>query len=82
VIADTGPGIAPQDLARIFEPFFTTKSMMDGTGLGLAICREIVTNHHGDIRVESTVGHGSHFIVSLPHATMAENAPERSPAQL
>jgi len=81
VIADTGTGIAPQDLARIFEPFFTTKSMMDGTGLGLAISREIVMGHHGDIRVESTLGHGSRFIVSLPRANEA-GAREQSPARL
>jgi signal transduction histidine kinase len=79
VIADTGTGIAPQDLARIFEPFFTTKGMMDGTGLGLAISREIVMSHRGDIRVESTLGHGSCFIVSLPPANAAD-AHEQSPS--
>jgi signal transduction histidine kinase len=72
VIADTGSGIAPEDQSRIFEPFFTTKNMADGTGLGLAISREIVLNHHGEIRVESTPGHGSRFIVSLPPAHLTE----------
>jgi signal transduction histidine kinase len=81
VITDTGPGIAPQDLPLIFEPFFTTKSMADGTGLGLAISREIVISHHGEIRVESTPGRGSCFIVSLPPANGA-NRHEPSEAQL
>ncbi|HEV8711609.1 MAG TPA: ATP-binding protein, partial [Candidatus Binatia bacterium] len=68
VVADTGPGISPQDLPHIFEPFFTTKGMVGGTGLGLAICREIVLNHCGDIRVESEPGQGARFIVVLPRA--------------
>jgi signal transduction histidine kinase len=66
VVADTGPGIPPQDLPHIFEPFFTTKGMIGGTGLGLAICREIILTHHGDIRVESKPGQGTRFIVVLP----------------
>jgi len=65
-VADTGPGIPPQDLARIFDPFFTTKSLEGGTGLGLAICREIVLSHHGNIRAESREGQGTRFIVSFP----------------
>ncbi len=65
IVADTGPGIHPDDLPRVFEPFFTTKGS-SGTGLGLAISREIVLNHHGEIRVESEAGRGARFIVSLP----------------
>jgi signal transduction histidine kinase len=68
VVADTGPGIPPQDLPHLFEPFFTTKGMVGGTGLGLAICREIILSHHGDIRVESEPGQGTRFIVVLPRA--------------
>jgi signal transduction histidine kinase len=68
VVTDTGPGIAPEQLPHIFEPFFTTKDMTHGTGLGLAISHDIVLNHHGEIRVESLPGQGSHFIVSLPRA--------------
>jgi signal transduction histidine kinase len=49
----------------VFEPFFTTKGS-SGTGLGLAISREIILNHHGEIRVESEAGRGAQFIVSLP----------------
>jgi signal transduction histidine kinase len=65
VVADTGPGIPAADLPYIFEPFFTTKGIGGGTGLGLAICREIVLSHGGEIHVESEVGHGARFIVSL-----------------
>lgn len=66
VFADTGPGIAPQDLARVFEPFFTTKSLAEGSGLGLAISQDIIVSHHGRISVDSTPGHGSRFTVVLP----------------
>jgi len=69
-IADTGVGIAPENLRQIFEPFFTTKipdeSGRGGTGLGLSVCRQIIEQHHGRIRVESVVGKGSTFIVKLP----------------
>jgi len=66
MVADTGPGICPDDMSRLFEPFFTTKGPTGGSGLGLAISREIVLNHHGEIRVESEPGQGARFIVSLP----------------
>lgn len=66
VVADTGPGIQPDDMPRLFEPFFTTKGLTGGSGLGLAISREIVLNHQGEIRVESEPGQGARFIVSLP----------------
>jgi len=52
-IADNGPGIAPENLARIFEPFFTTKGEGKGTGLGLSIVRNLVEQHGGTISVES-----------------------------
>jgi signal transduction histidine kinase len=68
VITDTGPGIPSQDLPHIFDPFFTTRGMVGGTGLGLAICREIVLSHRGEIRVESALGQGTRFIVSLPQS--------------
>jgi signal transduction histidine kinase len=65
VVADTGPGVHPDDLPRLFEPFFTTKGL-GGSGLGLAISREIILNHQGEIRVESEPGRGARFIISLP----------------
>jgi signal transduction histidine kinase len=63
-VTDTGPGIAPEVLARLFEPFFTTKPQ--GTGLGLAITRRIVTEHRGKISVESEPDRGATFRVMLP----------------
>jgi signal transduction histidine kinase len=68
MVADTGMGIAAEDMGRLFEPFFTTKE--DGTGLGLAIARRIVTEHKGDIHVRSETNKGTTFSVVLPsHAT-------------
>jgi signal transduction histidine kinase len=64
LIADTGPGIPPDQLRRVFDPFFTTKH--DGTGLGLAICHGIVEQHHGEIQLLSEVGKGTTASVRLP----------------
>ncbi len=69
-VADTGTGIAPEHIDRLFEPFFTTKTGSDGeepgNGLGLALCKQIITEMGGDIRVESTLGHGATFHLALP----------------
>jgi len=65
--ADTGPGIPEERRERIFDPFFTTKE--HGTGLGLSISYGIVEQHGGDINVESTVGKGSTFTITLPAQT-------------
>ena len=66
LFADNGEGIPEDRLNKIFTPFYTTKSPGSGTGLGLSICHRIVTNHGGEIRVESRLGHGTRFIVILP----------------
>lgn len=66
LVADNGEGIPQDKLSKIFTPFYTTKSPGSGTGLGLSICHRIVTNHGGEIRVESRLGHGTRFIVILP----------------
>jgi PAS domain S-box-containing protein len=63
-VSDTGGGIAADKLNHIFEPFYTTKKK--GTGLGLMIVQRIVRQHGGHIQVESRVGHGTNFRVSLP----------------
>ncbi len=78
-IRDSGSGIPADKLRKIFEPFYTTKSGPDatgrgGTGLGLAACREIIEAHRGRIRVESTEGKGTAFIVKLPTANPAAAA--------
>ena len=63
-IADSGEGIAENDLEKIFNPFFTTKEK--GTGLGLAIVHNIIEAHGGQITVKSRVGKGSVFTITLP----------------
>ena len=65
-VTDNGEGIPRENLARIFDPFFTTKSDGKGVGLGLAVSYGIVQAHGGDIEVESQVGAGTTFTVSLP----------------
>jgi signal transduction histidine kinase len=65
-VRDTGGGIPPENLARIFEPFFTTKEVGHGTGLGLAVCYGILTEHGGTLDVQSTVGAGTTFTITLP----------------
>jgi PAS domain S-box-containing protein len=65
-VGDSGPGIADGDHERIFEPFFTTKSDGKGTGLGLPIVRNIVEQHHGEIRVGRSDLGGAAFRVILP----------------
>jgi len=65
-VTDTGIGITEESKKRIFKPFFTTKKMGEGTGLGLAICEEIIKEHFGRIEIESEVGKGSTFLISLP----------------
>jgi len=66
-IKDTGEGISPEDRERIFEPFFTTRSEKGGTGLGLSVTYGIVSDHGGEIDVESELGKGTGFTVLLPY---------------
>ena len=68
VIADNGPGIPPEVLAKLFTPFFTTKAPGAGTGLGLWICRSIVDGFGGRIEVDSAVDKGTTFRVLLPQS--------------
>jgi signal transduction histidine kinase len=75
-VSDTGPGISKEQLEHIFDPFFTTKDK--GTGLGLSIAHQIAVEHGGSISVESEVGHGTTFVVSLPAAQMHEVPPDQS----
>jgi signal transduction histidine kinase len=84
-VRDTGGGIPAEQLPRIFDRFYTTKNGPDesgkgGTGVGLASCREIIEQHHGKIRVESTPGVGTAFTLKLPVARV-EN-PSAAPVPL
>jgi two-component system NtrC family sensor kinase len=65
-VCDTGVGIPQENLARIFDPFFTTKEVGQGTGLGLAVCYGIVTEHGGRVAVDSVIGRGTIFTLTLP----------------
>jgi PAS domain S-box-containing protein len=65
-IADTGMGIAPENVAKIYDPFYTTKGVGRGTGLGLAVSYGIVQEHSGHIAVESMPGKGTTFRITLP----------------
>lgn len=67
-VADTGCGIAPENLNRIFEPFFTTKPEGQGTGLGLSVVYGTIQQHKGTINVSSKTGEGTTFDILLPLA--------------
>ncbi len=65
-VKDNGSGIPDSVKEKIFQPFFTTKPTGQGTGLGLSLSYDIVKAHGGELKVESTVGEGSEFIIELP----------------
>ncbi len=74
-VADTGSGIAPQNVTRVFDPFFTTKAARRGTGLGLSVSYGIVKEHNGEIEVDSEVGAGTRFHVTFPEMAAAKRTP-------
>jgi two-component system nitrogen regulation sensor histidine kinase NtrY len=69
IVADDGPGVAPEDKDKLFVPYFSTKAT--GMGLGLPIVHQIVTDHGGTIWVEDNPPHGSRFVIELPGARVA-----------
>jgi len=79
-VADTGPGIPPEVMGHLFDPFFTTKEK--GTGLGLAISYGIVERHQGKIDVETELGKGTTFIITLPVIVSQEAAGEETKANV
>ncbi len=72
VVKDSAVGISPDVLERIFEPFFTTRSGHGGSGLGLAIVKQIIKQHRGQISVQSVLGEGTTFVVTLPTPSVVE----------
>jgi signal transduction histidine kinase/CheY-like chemotaxis protein len=73
MIADTGSGMPAEVKSRIFDPFFTTKGKA-GMGLGLAVSFGIIRRHEGSVQVDSEVGVGTKFMISLPKAEVTEEA--------
>ena len=73
-IVDNGIGIDPEKVNKIFEPFYTTKTSGHGTGLGLSVCMRTIKEHQGSISVESKLGEGTRFTISIP--VSAEGIPE------
>lgn len=65
-IRDNGTGISDKFKSKIFDPFFTTKEVGEGTGLGLSIVYNIIESHKGKVIVESEMGEGTEFIITLP----------------
>jgi signal transduction histidine kinase len=75
-VSDNGHGIPEEDIKRIFEPFFSTRAQNVGTGLGLSITYGLVTEMGGHITVESRVGQGTRFTVTVP---VKHDADSRAP---
>lgn len=73
-VQDTGVGIKKENLSRIFDPFFTTKPAGEGTGLGLSVSYGIVSQHGGEILVDSKVGKGTTFTIRLPRTRAQSEA--------
>ena len=76
-VSDTGAGIPADVLPRIFDPFFTTKSVGKGTGLGLSLSYGIIQKHHGTIVVQTELGRGTTFRVTIPVSQPASDREEK-----
>jgi len=81
-IEDTGAGIAPDQIEHIFEPFFTTKDVGQGTGLGLSQVFGFAKQSGGEVRVQSTVGQGTMFVLYLPRVEASAHSPQAEPEPL
>ncbi|MEL6616336.1 MAG: ATP-binding protein, partial [Bacteroidota bacterium] len=74
-VCDRGPGLTPEARRRLFEPFFTTRPTGQGIGLGLSLAHGIITDGHGGrLDVESELGEGATFVVTLPAPSPAPEA--------
>jgi two-component system phosphate regulon sensor histidine kinase PhoR len=74
-VIDTGPGIAQEHIPRLTERFYRVDRSRSrdtgGTGLGMAIVKHVISRHHGELKIESTLGVGSEFSLSFPHQRIA-----------
>jgi signal transduction histidine kinase len=75
VVADSGPGVPPEDAERIFDPFYTTREPGKGTGLGLAIVLRVVENFRGIVWVQPAREGGAAFHLLFPLAPETPGAP-------
>ena len=78
-VTDNGSGIAPEKLEEIFTPFYSGKGQK-GTGLGLAVARKVFREHHGDTKVESKLGEGTTFTITLPSHPAGDAGETQGPA--
>lgn len=81
-IADNGPGISAENLARVFEPFFTTREIGQGLGLGLSISYGVIERHGGSLTAESEPGEGTRIIFDLPRAGRIPPVPSLAKGQI
>jgi two-component system phosphate regulon sensor histidine kinase PhoR len=74
-VEDSGSGIPVKDASRIYERFYRVDRSRSrdtgGTGLGMAIVKHVISRHHGELKIESTLGVGSEFSLSFPHQRIA-----------
>lgn len=86
IVGDTGPGIAPEDLARLFQPFQqaenTRRHNPEGTGLGLVISRRLMEKHGGSLTLESELGKGTRAIAAFPKEAVAADDEQKSPRRV
>ena len=68
-IADTGPGVPPENIVQIFDPFYTTGKTGESTGLGLSVCQNLCERAGGDLRLDTQHKGGARFVVTLPCGT-------------
>jgi two-component system, NtrC family, sensor kinase len=73
IVQDDGAGIDSNNLPQVFETGFTTKQAAGGSGIGLAVCRQIVTDHHGRIDLQSEAGRGTTVTISLPTTELPDD---------
>jgi two-component system, NtrC family, nitrogen regulation sensor histidine kinase NtrY len=79
-VSDTGTGLTPEECERLFTPYYTNKP--HGTGLGLAIVQSVISDHGGRIGVQSESGHGTTFVIELPHNADKLQTADQAPSAI